>query len=349
MKKFDNYLDDIRLFPTPTQVGLLMDARNKLQAARTAVCEAQDAHHSATGKYLNVNDIRTTTPRVHIDEAVEVSSGVIEFSIVNAWLSAGISDGKAREVNEEKINSLYYPRVIREDGTPYIQIAHIGEIRMETYPYSDADPKDMRAYLSFPTEENDVWTVAFYGSEPITVREETAVLAEPTVELPTSEEHSSEVSFVDALRFVEQAIKASELAQENAKLMISGLVPHVERLVNKIQAVENFQQAEAVVDEPPYQNGWPEKDVHVVYFVQGEESLRIKIGETHNLVERIRSLRGGQTSEKLRILGWMEADKNTEKELHTKFQTHRIHNEWFLPVVEIYQFIVEHTHRIYEQ
>lgn len=349
MKKFDNYLDDIRLFPTPIQVGLLMDARNKLQAARTAVCEAQNAHYSATGKFLRASDVRTSEPQVRVEEAVAVSSGVIEVSIVRSWLSAGLDDGRGREVDEDKINRIYYPHVKEAPDAHYLQLGCIGDIRMETFPYDDIDPKELKAFLSYPLEDNDEWTIAFYGSEPITVSEETAVLAEPTVELPTSEEHSSEVSFVDALRFAEQAIKASELAQENAKLMISGLVPHVERLVNKIQAVENFQQAEAVVDEPPSQNGWPEKDVHVVYFVQGEESLRIKIGETHNLVKRIRSLRGGQTSEKLRILGWMGADQDTEKELHAKFRAHRVHNEWFLPAVEIFQFIVEHTHRIYEQ
>lgn len=96
-------------------------------------------------------------------------------------------------------------------------------------------------------------------------------------------------------------------------------------------------------------NGWPAEGILVVYFVQGEVTRRIKIGETDNLIERITNLRGSQSSEKLTVLGWMEADENTERELHDQFAGDRAHKEWFYNTVAILQFIVEHTHRIYEE
>ena len=183
------------------------------------------------------------------------------------------------------------------------------------------------AQTSIPLDENE-------GEPPS--------LADPDIASLTTE-----VTLVDALRAAEKSIEAAQLAHESAKHLVSSLIPHVELLVNKIQSFESSSKADT--DEVLPINGWPGKDTHVVYFVQGTESLRIKIGETQNLPERMRRLRGGQTPEQLRILGWMPGNKKTEKELHSKFLKHRVHNEWFTPAVEIYQYIVEHTHRVYEE
>ena len=118
------------------------------------------------------------------------------------------------------------------------------------------------------------------------------------------------------------------------------------------EALPRSEDVTRSIRKPPAQlerNGWPAEGILVVYFVQGEVTRRIKIGETDNLIERITNLRGSQSSEKLTVLGWMEADENTERELHDQFAGDRAHKEWFYNTVAILQFIVEHTHRIYEE
>lgn len=166
MKRFDNRLSQVTLLPTAEQVGLLNDAHAKLQAARSAVAEAQRVHHGITGTYLRNSDIRTHTPRVPIPEALAVNRGVIQLAIVRSWLSAGLQDGRGREVDEININRMYYPLIKWEDDTPYLNIGCIGWIRLAEYPHDGIDTQEMAACLHYPAGEMGEWCVTFYGLSP---------------------------------------------------------------------------------------------------------------------------------------------------------------------------------------
>lgn len=80
-----------------------------------------------------------------------------------------------------------------------------------------------------------------------------------------------------------------------------------------------------------------------IYFVQGCESHRIKIGRTKDFAMRLSSLRVS-CSERLRVLGVMN-DQNpvVEQELHSIFAKHRVRGEWFKPVPAILEFIKQET------
>lgn len=76
-----------------------------------------------------------------------------------------------------------------------------------------------------------------------------------------------------------------------------------------------------------------------IYFLCSDN--KIKIGYTKGSIEkRIQQLKTGSPNE-IYKLGWMQGDKEKEKELHIKFSVYRIrHNgEWFLGEQEIIDFI----------
>lgn len=76
-----------------------------------------------------------------------------------------------------------------------------------------------------------------------------------------------------------------------------------------------------------------------IYFLCSNN--KIKIGYTKGSIEkRIQQLKTGSPNE-IYKLGWMQGDKEKEKELHIKFSVYRIrHNgEWFLGEQEIIDFI----------
>lgn len=77
----------------------------------------------------------------------------------------------------------------------------------------------------------------------------------------------------------------------------------------------------------------------MIYFITNGES--IKIGYTKSNIER--RLKQLQTScpQKLFILGWIDGDKEKEKELHIKFSNSRIRSngEWFRPTHDILEYI----------
>ena len=77
----------------------------------------------------------------------------------------------------------------------------------------------------------------------------------------------------------------------------------------------------------------------LIYFVQGEITKRIKIGETScGVPERINRLQTGSPDE-LNFLGGCFSPAPSEKKLHEMFKSYRLHGEWFSPSKEIYDFI----------
>lgn len=81
----------------------------------------------------------------------------------------------------------------------------------------------------------------------------------------------------------------------------------------------------------------------MVYFITDGDF--IKIGYTKNNVKK--RLKQLQTSSpnKLFILGYVEGDKNTEKQIHKMFYNSivRINGEWFFPTQDILDYINENN------
>ena len=78
-----------------------------------------------------------------------------------------------------------------------------------------------------------------------------------------------------------------------------------------------------------------------VYFIQGCETQRIKIGISNNVDSR---LKGIQSSEPLKLLAVIkQGGKDLERRLHQKFQGLRVHGEWFRPDPQLLEYIGELT------
>ena len=65
-----------------------------------------------------------------------------------------------------------------------------------------------------------------------------------------------------------------------------------------------------------------------VYFVQGQQSKRIKIGVSRSPIKRLHALQTG-SPEILDLLFYVEGSRQMEKELHEKFKYLRHAGEWF--------------------
>ena len=76
-----------------------------------------------------------------------------------------------------------------------------------------------------------------------------------------------------------------------------------------------------------------------VYFIQGEDTKRIKIGFTTNSVDsRVSALQTG-SGEKHKVLKTVPGTKADETAYHEKFREFRLHGEWFQPSYPIMQTI----------
>ena len=73
-----------------------------------------------------------------------------------------------------------------------------------------------------------------------------------------------------------------------------------------------------------------------IYFIQGSETKRIKIGYSVNPKARLQSL---SASEPLTLLKTIPGNAEEEKKLHKRFQHLRRHGEWFEADEELIQFI----------
>lgn len=79
----------------------------------------------------------------------------------------------------------------------------------------------------------------------------------------------------------------------------------------------------------------------MIYFIQAETSLFIKIGYTGGEADgRLKALQTGNP-EPLTVLGTMLGDQDAERAMHTRFAHARMVGEWFRPVPELVRFIVE--------
>lgn len=206
LRKFEIPMGEVRLFPSEPQASRMLAAHTKLQSARVAVADAQYAHIREHGEHLVLSDIWTHKPRVRIEEAVSISSGIIDVFTVRSWLHAGLKDGRGEPVDEEKLNKMYYPSISWEYGTAYLHISCIGKIPMEGFPFNGVNPKEMKAYLTFPDTPTGEWRVTFYTDE------ETAELcelpverAEPTEAEPTEAEPTEPTERPFAVRILMDA------------------------------------------------------------------------------------------------------------------------------------------------
>lgn len=76
----------------------------------------------------------------------------------------------------------------------------------------------------------------------------------------------------------------------------------------------------------------------VVYFVQSERSRLIKIGWTGNLERRLSNLRHA-SGDAVTLLTYCRGGRALEKHLHTLFDRHRRHGEWFQPTTDVVALI----------
>lgn len=81
----------------------------------------------------------------------------------------------------------------------------------------------------------------------------------------------------------------------------------------------------------------------MVYFIGNKLYNYVKIGHTVNNVKgRLVSLQVGCPFD-LEILGIVDGNKNTEKQLHKKFDEYWIRGEWFKLCWPIYKYIKEYV------
>ena len=83
------------------------------------------------------------------------------------------------------------------------------------------------------------------------------------------------------------------------------------------------------------QNSW-------VYFLRRQDGL-IKIGTSKNVLARRRSLESAAGP--LELLLTLPGDALVERAFHEKFQSDRVHGEWFEPSKKLLAFIEKRNHR----
>lgn len=77
-----------------------------------------------------------------------------------------------------------------------------------------------------------------------------------------------------------------------------------------------------------------------VYFIQGIDGGRIKIGWAKRPGVRLRELQTGSPVA-LRIVAAMPGDRSAERDQHKKWEQHRAYGEWFYPAPQLLDFINE--------
>lgn len=214
MKMTTPTTDAIQLVPTAEQTARLRLVPPKLQAASDAVCVKQKEYFKRHGKYLTLAQIRSENPMVPIPEAIEVSTGVIHYSIVHSWLQAGLDRGRGRTNGDVRIlNPIRDPKIQNGGAGLTLTIDNIGKIPMEANAYIDGETlvQPKKAYLLFPDEEHDGWRVIFTGKQPVEKTEPAAF--ESAAETTETESADTANSFaVDSmLRAVEEVLKTENL------------------------------------------------------------------------------------------------------------------------------------------
>jgi hypothetical protein len=77
-----------------------------------------------------------------------------------------------------------------------------------------------------------------------------------------------------------------------------------------------------------------------VYFIRGTTTGLIKIGESIDPIARLTEL-SKCGSEELQLLAIIENGSRTERELHAKLSSHRVHGEWFRPSHDVLNELID--------
>jgi hypothetical protein len=88
------------------------------------------------------------------------------------------------------------------------------------------------------------------------------------------------------------------------------------------------------------------EELHEVYFFLCETTKRIKIGVSHDVESRLKTIRTSAPG-KIRCLGsFVVDDPLVEKEVHAMFASSRVSGEWFMQTPELLAFIREKTTKV---
>ena len=82
-----------------------------------------------------------------------------------------------------------------------------------------------------------------------------------------------------------------------------------------------------------------EEEEKLVYFIQSNTQGAIKIGASADPEARLEALLPSLPFVELKLLATIEGGYKKESELHKKFDTYRIKNEWFRPSNELLSYI----------
>lgn len=81
-----------------------------------------------------------------------------------------------------------------------------------------------------------------------------------------------------------------------------------------------------------------------VYFIQGTVSKNIKIGVSRSPKDRIQSIQN-HSGESVRLIGTIRGGRELEHIIHKKFDSLRLHGEWFRPEINLIEYIRENINR----
>ncbi len=107
----------------------------------------------------------------------------------------------------------------------------------------------------------------------------------------------------------------------------------LDALEDRVRLLEQERGFEMLPDVTSYQGN--------IYFLQAEVVGHIKIGVTESKnAQRLKDLQTGSPL-KLHLVGYAQAEKpiKVEHRLHARFQSARLHGEWFRPVPDLLAFI----------
>ena len=76
-----------------------------------------------------------------------------------------------------------------------------------------------------------------------------------------------------------------------------------------------------------------------VYFIQGQTTGLIKIGQTARSVSNRLRVIQSNSPDKLEVIKVIKSEKGAEQFLHDKFESVRSHGEWFYPSADLIEFI----------
>ena len=104
--------------------------------------------------------------------------------------------------------------------------------------------------------------------------------------------------------------------------------------------VDTIQRAESELREESFLEHSDIKSQRIfLYFIQGEMTRLIKIGQTcHHPHQKLYEFQNA-SPDKLRLLKVAHAGKGYEKQLHLQFASNRAHGTWFYPSQELMEFI----------